>query len=316
MGQGAAFSTSGPRFKRRPGYRNRKRLLGAVILTLGFIFVVIALAAPWWTISVDNHSKGFTDVIYFFPGTGVSATCSGTCTGGEPSGSSTYSATIPPLTNVGNLYGGVQGLMIGALLLSLVVASLAFLGAYGLNFGRMQLTLTILLGFLALALALGASIWAAAAQPGAMSADKFPFCFTGGSSVTNSFWGSQSGTCPNGAVIDYSWAAGAGWYSAMIGFAFLWAGTVWLLLGRKEPYSAAELGVYPLTPSIPPAPGPYVVAPPWVSPPPGPAPGYGSPVAPPPPPPPATTWGVPCPTCGATNPMGVPICWRCQRALR
>lgn len=302
-----------PTFRRTPGYRHTKRLAASFFLIFGFILLAIALGVAWWSWSL---SVGGSSLTYsFLPGSSLSATCSGSiCSSGVyATGTVTYAAAA--LGNVGTIYTGAEGLIAGGMVLGLIAAVFALLGGYGLNFGRSQLTLTVLLALIAFILTVAAVAWVTAGQPGAIPSDmgRYYSCLTG-PNPSSSFWGSCSSSY-EGTPYSISWGADAGWYCAVVGMVLLLVGTVLLIVTRKEPYTANEIAMVPPPTLAAPPPGPYVTAP-GLIPPPAAAPTTAYPPPPPPPPsPPAAGPWVPCPTCNAMNQVGSSTCWQCHRPL-
>jgi hypothetical protein len=277
-----------PRFLRRAGYRHGRRAGAALLFLVAFVLAGVAVGTPWWTESVSGH--GATISQSFFPGTEVLLTCvqsnagPGVC-GNTNTVDTTYQATGYNAT--GAIYAGIEYLLAGALAVALAAAVLGLLGAFGLNFGRRQLTLTLLLGILAFVLLLAAPTWAAAGQPAALQADGA----TGHgqpAGPTSSFWGANT----TGGV-SWTWGADVGWYCAVGAAALLLVGLLLLLDSRRDPYTYREIArAMAPVPATTPAPGDDV---------------YGAAAA-------ATS--VPCLVCGSNNPADAWVCWKCQRPLR
>lgn len=283
-------------FKRIRGYRDQKRMVAAAVLAAGFVLAAVALGTAWWSVNTNFTYDGTTTT------TGYNVYAGGTC-----SSTSSASSSPPPCTvngTLASLYSNLGTLVGVALALALVAAAFGFLGAFGLNFGRIQLTLTILFALIPFILLLAAAGWAAGSTPSAASLPSGDY-----------FWGSTS-------AIDATttWGAGAGWYVAIVAALVVIVGMAMYAGTRTQPYTALELGYRPPVPT----PAPAVATWPAASgvPPPSPPGGYPGPAYPPPPPPPtASSYPFPaspaapaafaCPRCQAMNQSGAKACWRC-----
>lgn len=290
-------------FKRMSGYRDQKRTVAAAVLAAGFVLAAVALGTAWWSISTSYTYDGTTTTGIFNMYAG--GTCSSTSSASSPTPPCTVNGTLA------SLYSSIGTLVGVALALALVAAAFGFLGAFGLNFGRIQLTLTILFALIPFLLLIAAAGWAVGSTPSAASLPSGDY-----------FWGSTSAS-----GYTTTWGAGAGWYVAIVAALVLIVGMAMYAGTRTQPYTALELGYRP--PVLPPSPGVATwpggsgVPPP---PPPGgyPGPAYPPP-PPPPPPPPASSYPSPaspaapaafaCPTCQAMNQSGAKACWRCGAPL-
>jgi hypothetical protein len=282
-----------PMFKRIPRYRDKKRFIASIFLLLAFILVAVAAGTGWWGVSYSGGT-GFV-----LPG--GSSTCTGNFVnncGGTVSG------------NLYGLYQSIGGLMDTAVALTLIAMLFGFLGAFGMNFGRWQLLLTLIFPGISFLLLI-AAIAAAAADTASAA----------GNGISG-FTGSMNGV---------SWGPGAGWYIAIVSIPFLAIGALLYFRTMKQPYTARELG---WNPSMGPGPIAQATAGMWAPaqapPPPGypapPPPGYpappppaGYPSAPPPPGYVPTGAGGPgpkvCPHCAAANPPTAQFCQKCGQAL-
>lgn len=308
--------------RRPPGYRHRRRTTGAIVLSIGFIFTALGLGLGWWSESGSGLS------IFFVPGS--TATCTAS-TGSTCPTPLTYSSISSQMST---LYGSIEYMILAALILSVIAAAFAFLGAYGITFGRGQLNLVVMLGALAAVLCVAPVIYAAIGQPAAFQAANGG-C-SGASYCTSFFYGSMTsgGTTTN-------WGPYVGWYAALIGFIVLIVGAVVYSRTRTEPFTMDELAssfqapaaggtpagapqwgaAPPQQPSYPPYSG--AQQPTWGAPPPS-QPSWSTPPAAPSSPPPAS-WpatgavaptATTCARCGASNATTAATCWRCQAPLR
>ncbi len=302
----ADLSRSGAR--RPTGYRHRRRTNAGIVLVIGFVLSAIALGTGWWSLSGGGETLSFTP--------GSSFACTGT---GCPA-SSAYSMYSSQMSN---LYGAIDYMIIVALIFAIIAAVFACLGAFGVAFGRGQLTLVVLLGVLAGLLCVAPAIYVVLAQPAAWGA--LAGGCNGPSFCSSFFYGSwTSGTT------SLTYGPSIGWYAALVGFVFLIAGALLYSRTRQEPFTMDELAAstHPAVPGM--TPGTFAGGgPPWATPPAPPQypPPTGPPPAWPPPPPPASqpNWpaappgsapSMACPRCGATNAGTATYCWRCQSQLR
>jgi ribosomal protein L40E len=295
-----------PMFKRIPRYWDRKRTVAAVFLLLAFILIAVAAGTAWWGASYSGSSGGFSysGSTSIFPG--------GTCTA---SGIGGGACALP--VALSNLYGSIGGLMDTAVALALIAMLFGFLGAFGLNFGRWQLFLTLILPGIVFLLIIAAVVAAVADSPSA-AGNGLP-----------GFWGS---TTHDG--ITEMWGAGVGWYLGIVSIPFLAIGSLMYFRTWKQPYTALELGWNPGMAPQPTSQAAGTMWAPGAAPPPPPPPGYpipppsGYPAPPPPsgypaaPPPqnyvPSGAGGpVPkvCPHCAAANPPAAQFCQKCGQAL-
>lgn len=309
---------------RRPaGYRHRKRVTASIVITLGFILVLVGMLVGWWSFTTSGGGASTTDT--FLPGSQFTTTCSpaSAACGGGTSSTTSYSATS--LKATGNLMQNVQYLLLGAVLLAAAALIAGFMGAFGFSWGRGQFNLVVAFGILAAILAVAAAAWVALAQPAALGSDGL--CSGAGVPSPNpcgQFWGSAS----SGGT-SYSWGAGGGWYVSLVAFIVLIVGGALYGRTRAEPFTAAELSQVPMpmpgamtaqpaVPGYPPAPpavaptaATYPPAPPAAAPP---QPPQYAPY-PPPAPPASQAPGGFCPQCGSPTPLGATRCPRCQAPL-
>ncbi|HUZ80276.1 MAG TPA: hypothetical protein VMV28_06650 [Thermoplasmata archaeon] len=286
---------SRPSARRPPGYRHRRRTTAAVLLALGFILSAIALGTGWWSVSGGGVN------IYYTPGNSFS------CSGAGCPTTLTYSVIS---SQMANLYSAIDYMIIVVVILAIIATAFAFLGAYGVTFGRGQLSLIVLLSVVAGVLSVAPVIYAALGQPAAFQAANGG-C-NGPSYCTSFFYGSY-GT----GASTFSYGPFVGWYAALVGFVFLIAGGALYSRTRTEPFTMDELAAsaqLPVPGMVPGAPG---GASPWAQPP--------APAWPPPPPTPQPGWPpvqqgsappITCPRCGMTNASTATSCWRCQSPLR
>jgi hypothetical protein len=296
----ASLASPRPGVRRRPGYQHRRRLLAAILLLVGFGLTAVALETPWWS---DTASmSGITLRFSFYPGATFAASCSGASVSGVSSCGDVSSVdetyASAGLWTVGALYAAVQWLLAAAVVLAVTAAVMGFLGAFGLNFGRMQLTLTGVLTLGALILLLTAPLWTMVAQPAALVADQATLTqgAAGGGTVAGTFWGSNTTAGRN-----ETWGPNVGWYIGFSGAGPLLVALVLLLGSRRDPYTTRELGAVR---GGPPGETERSSA--------GTVDDYAaeSPV------PSAPPTGTACPSCRSDNPSGVWVCWKCQRPLR
>jgi hypothetical protein len=289
--------SDGPRFRRPRGYRHGRRTAASALFLVALVLAGVAIGTAWWT---ETATYGDTTQSFsFYPGAQVTLTQS--CDGPQPSHSCSQALSTSydalKLTNTGALYATVEVLVLGALGATLLATFLGFLGAFGLNFGRTQLSLTLLLALLAFALLLAAPVWAAAGQPAALQSDTTALGSTGvGGPGDSSFWGTNSS-----GVTTFTWGAAAGWYSAVAAAGLLLLGSILLVSSRRDAYTSDEIGLgfvpsEPIEAVAPEGPVEYDAAgTPWMQTPPS----VGT-----------------CPACGSNNRADAWVCWKCQRPLR
>lgn len=279
-------------------FRHRTRFVASLLLMVGVLLVLVALVTPWWSASISIGSSG-TWTGYLMPGTAASS-CSGdcgslyaTCGGNYCYGASDNSGEVwnTGLSSTNGLYEGVLVLLILSLLAGFLAVLLGLRGAYGSSPGRRLTSITMAAGFVAMLFSLLALSVATLGQPSALSHDFSNnitiggwFCATG-SSPTNAFWGSNSGSCAGGGLasspVTYSWGASVGWYAALLGVLLLALATLMLFregramsrsAGSQVPITSAQLP----PPAVPEASQPAGI-------PPGAELGFPSPPPPPPP---------------------------------
>jgi hypothetical protein len=211
------------RFHRRPPAWPSLLLLIAIALIVGSLLV------GWWSCTVQYPNRAGTFSYTFYLGSQLTSTCTqGTDCSGAQTGTIGYSSFN--LGAVGDLYGGALALMLGALLAGIAATCLALAGSLGYWVNRRQTLLTTLLALLTFGLVLGATLWVAALQPGALSQDSGGITAGGAPSPATEFWGSCSGAgvsagaCTSSTgTVNAAWGAAAGWYLAL-------AATIVLLL--------------------------------------------------------------------------------------
>lgn len=330
--QGAyALAPTGPAPRRPAGYRHRKRSTASILLTIGLVLILISMFIGWWTATETlTGNPSSTTTLNFIPGSSYTTTCTSSTTGCGGSGSSSTTSTYASsnLNHVSTIYQDVQYLLIGAVLLVAFAVVAGFLGAFGISFGRGQMSMVVAFAIIAAILCLAAAAWVAVGQPAALSSDANGSC--GASpNICGSFWGSYSA-----AGGSETWGAGGGWYLALVGFILVIAGGAMYARTRSEPFTLAEIAQAPPPSSYPPPPA-YAYPPYSATAPPPPAaypgaqyPGAAQPPAAPPPtwqapPAPAATPSAPttprpagyCPRCGSPTAAGAATCPRCQAPL-
>ena len=242
----------GPMRPQRPhGYKHQRRLMASILLIVGAALAIASIATPWWTssVTVSGGGQSVTNTEYAYPGSQYQAQCSGSA-GLCQVGSSTCSyyggsggLCSGSTTNIGNLFGSVNGLMIGAIVLAFICAIMGLLGALAFTFSRIQLILTLIILLAALVLGVVAPIYALGGLPGAISADSTGGCGTG-TSPCNSFFGSSCaflGTPPTGVSDVCSWGAGIGWYLSFVSVAMIAIGLLLFFVSRRDPYTVQEI---------------------------------------------------------------------------
>jgi len=238
---------------------------------LGVLLVLVSLVTPWWSMTASMGSSG-TWTGYLLPGTAASS-CSGdcgslytTCAGDYCYGASGNSGEVwnNGLSSTNALYESVLALLVLSLLAGFFATFLGFRGAYRAESGRRASAMTVSLGLLATLFLVVALAVAVGGQPTSLASDFSSnaklagwFCASG-TSPTNAFWGSNSGSCAGGGdtpiSISYSWGASVGWYAGLVGLFLLGLGTVifltdWRAARRAETMS---LSVPTPGPSAPP----------------------------------------------------------------
>jgi hypothetical protein len=296
----------------------------------------VALGTSWWGVSITVSDYSISSNVFAGGTVTTTDTCSISYCGGLSASSTASCSSSNSTSPFCTLYTDVGYLVAVALILALLAGVFGMLGAFGLNFGRAQLLLTILFGFVAFALLIAAVAWTAAGTGQAITNGCSTACPYGTSTMY--FWGDL------GAA---SWGAGAGWYIAVVAFILILIGAAQYASTRSQPYTARELGWTPQSIS-PAATGGQRTSLASVSPAPPPTPGapmssgLASPVGPstdsprslslgdtfpssqlPGPstthfynsPAPSTTTGVRCSQCQAMNQAGAVNCWQCGKVL-
>lgn len=220
-------------------FRDRRRLAGAWVMAVAIALVLVALVLPWWSVTITVGSNTWTG--YLFPGTALD-TCSGNCAnlystcGGLQQcwGASQNTGYIwdNDLTNANALYGGILVLLVLAVVSGFLAVLLGFQNAYIEMPTRRRRWTFLLSSVVATIFVFVAVVAVVALQPGALSSDfsslmEYNLWMCGpGASPTNSFWGSNSGSCTGGALlsgvpVQYSWGAWVGWYVALVALLLL-----------------------------------------------------------------------------------------------
>jgi hypothetical protein len=297
------------------------RTVLALVLVAGFVLSAISLGTAWWAYSASSGGAVYS--LQFVPGSSYPVSCTGAC-GGYGSGSNTYADFGGSLAS---LYGSLESALVLAVVLAGITTLFGVLAVIGRGDRRFGVV-AFLVGLLAGAVLLGLGFWVEAAQPGAFGAGvTFHGLPPGGPSPASSFWGSY-----DSGGSSASWGAGAGWYGAMIGGAFVLAAAISLLVlgwrsasrpAPREPRAFAPATVPYRESAGRPVYSPIVHAEPVVT-----------PVAPPPwveTPVQATAKSpapvllkpskgaeptVECPACGYANSARARTCAYCQRAMK
>lgn len=223
---------------------DRRRLYAALCTGVATALLCLAVQGPWWvatelaydpltsvqvqSITVDFHLGGYVSCSTYnwhppyFPCDNVSGTVEGT---------------------LGLVYLGANDAVLAMAFAAAIASALLWVGNTGLNLGRPQLRLILLL-LLALMLT-GAGVLGATtlAGPGAQGA---AFCNVYSGDITNCpfFWGSQGvdgapGECPTCGFLLH-WGGGTAYYETLAATGLLGAAYVLVRIGRKGPYSPEE----------------------------------------------------------------------------
>jgi hypothetical protein len=192
------------------------RRLGAALAILAIVMIAVSLAVGWYQVSTNssNGSYSYSATTTLYLGSDFQQTSSTS----TPYGSSGGSSTLPYTDHynaTGTLYGGVQILVVVALLAAIGTVACLFLGARrGARWDRVALILIVLVFLLVLLIPL----LVAANQPSAFGSDVGPRYAGASPSPTNSFYGSCSnsacGPAGSSESITISWGPGAGWILA------------------------------------------------------------------------------------------------------
>lgn len=230
------------------------RMIGGALAIVGGIVLLVAIALPWYAITASgSESLGALGGSYSISTTendlpGSSYTVTASC-----SGSSTYCSAVSAIsetktysssnaTNTGNLYGAIEGLLIGGGILAILGAILAFVGT---GTRSKLMTPALILVVLGLVLGFAAAGYLAADSVSAYKADSHglpsngtgPFasfsgsCSEGTSGCFGGFGGGGNGTA--------TWGPTTGWYLAWVGGVILLISVVLIWRGRSAMGSAA-----------------------------------------------------------------------------
>ncbi len=207
-------------------------------VALGVIAVVLAILAavgPWWTVDSSGSLLvlSYTSHVDFglFGGTGSFQS-------GSTSKTNTTSYSDAP--HVGSVFFLGMVLLILGLLIGIGMLVVGAMSGARPSLAR----LGGVLGVLAFVVVLLSALYVMSSLPGAVNQDSASG--VSGGAVTG-FWGTQSGSLGIFGSITSTWAAGWGWYLALVAaIVFLNAGVA-LLLARRPAMAA----VAPLAPPSP-----------------------------------------------------------------
>lgn len=220
-----------------------KRLIAGCLGLVSGILFGISAATSWWTVSIPIVGGGSAS-LSFLPGSSYLVSGIGT------SGSFGYAAA--GLGPVGAMYEGVLAVAIVLLIVSLILGTLAILGALGKagSTNRFGMVRGLLIALFVLSLFV--VILVPAAQPSLLSSSGGGCSgFPSGTNPCGSFWGS-GGHGEN----SYSWGSDVGWYLAVTGVVLMVAAlAVWISSsaepwgGGSSPAASSAAGALPGTPS-------------------------------------------------------------------
>jgi hypothetical protein len=222
---------------------NVKRMIASCLVIVGAILFFVSIAVPWWSGTSTYSAEGIaeTGTENFYPGTNFNMQCAGTvCL----YSSETVSYTSQHLTNIGNIYSGVEVLLIVAGVVALLGAICGLIWTFA-TFGRWQFIVTFFLVITVIVIAVVAPVWVALAQPGAYTNDEGS-C-PSYASPCNAFSGN---TCPpvSGAS-SCTWGAGAGYFLDIIGVVLIAVGLFLFIIARRDPYGAQASSGTPMAPA-------------------------------------------------------------------
>jgi hypothetical protein len=221
-------------------YGRRPSALPTILLLIGLALLIGSLLGAWWTFTIQAPNDEGTVTYSFQLGAQYTATCSGgTDCSSVDTGALAYASH--GLGAVGELYEGILGVELAALLLTVLACLAGLAGALGYWRGRVPMLLGTALALAALLLVLSAVISVAVLQPSALAQSGGGIAGSGSPSPGSSFWGSCSGggashgacsTGPGGGTITADWGASAGWFLALLSSGFLALGLWWQSRGR------------------------------------------------------------------------------------
>lgn len=210
----------------KPKKFNGKVITGLVLVLVALIFVAVAMFGSWWDYKASGSGGGLTvDATLGFglnqiclTGTvmGISASACGAYSGGAPVPGSSGAT---PVTNIQNVMGLGNILVILGLLMAILTLILIFVGA-----GKPKLRMLVMLfGIIGAIVLLVAFAYVYVSLPGAVDKD-----MAAGSGAIPGFFGSMSA-----AGVNVTWGGGIGWYMALIGFILLLVGALIAMAGMK-----------------------------------------------------------------------------------
>jgi hypothetical protein len=303
---------------------------GALALIASILFLASA-SLSWYTVSLSASNGSSSVTVNLYPGDSFNTTS----TSGASTTGSTTTYSEAKLTETGNLYAILQGLLLLGAIVGITGASLLLVA--GGESRSAKSWGTALVAF-AVLMALVSPLVLLAAQPTALAHDSYNGSDSNSQTngPTSSFFGSNSSS-----AYTATWGPSIGWYLSFLVFVML--AISWALVPSSDNEPAAipgppglasqgAYGAYNPSPGFPYAQPPWqpqlryaqtfpvmqpppvgnsqfpVVSYPVIAPP--------SVTAPhPPPPPPATSAGGYCSYCGTGNAVGGSYCRHCGRPL-
>jgi len=224
-------------------YRDRRRLVAAVLFLIAAGLLAGAVNGTWWEASLISTSPGGPQV--------QSVTVSYQLTGAIDCAMVGWHPPTPCNNVTSSSSGGVRVLeavidpaleiLAGA---AVVAAVFSGLGAYLVTFGRLQLTLTFVLVLAIVAASLALALASIGVFPGPQAA---VFCepLSGNQTSCGSFWGSVTPgliaqECTR-CFLTMQWGPSLPWYATVLAVGPLLGGWYLLWIGRKGPFTRDEL---------------------------------------------------------------------------
>lgn len=206
--------------------------LGIVLGVIAVVLAIVAVIGPWWTLQAEGTlgpiSMNGNDQFGLFGGTSFFQM-------GSTSSSNTTNYNDAP--HVGSVFTIATVLLVLGLIIGIGMIVVGAMSGAKPSFRR----LGGVLGILAFVVVLLGTLYVMSSLPNAVNQDSQ--ATTSGTSVTG-FWGAKTTSVGSFAQATVTWAAGWGWYVALIAaIVFLVAGVI-LLLARKPGMAA--------TPQVPP----------------------------------------------------------------
>ena len=205
--------------------------VGVVIGVIAIILAIVGMIGPWWVNDVSASGFGLSGTSHAEYGLSGGTT---TFTFGANSGTNTTNYQNAP--HIGSVFSLAMILTILGLIIGVVMVVVGLMAGARPSFGRMA----GILGVLAFIVVLLGTLYVMSSLPGAVNQDSGS---SSSATTVSGFWGTKSATF-FGATANFTWAAGWGWYIALVSaIVFLIAGVALIL--AKKPTPAAMTPVPP-----------------------------------------------------------------------